>query len=533
MITDDEVKNLPDASGVYIFRDGQGSIIYIGKAKSLRNRVKNYTRGGGHDAKTERLITQIAGLETVLTTSEKEAFLLENNLIKEHRPKYNVFLKDDKTYVSLKLTVNDPYPGLFITRKIEDDGAAYFGPYPQVGDIRDILKVVQGYYPVRLCKNTVFRKRKRPCMLHQIGRCLAPCGDNIDERQYREIVSELADLLSGRNDRILKALEEKIRRAATEWKFEEAAALKERYGAIRGMTERQHVHEHLGRDRDVWAFEETEKGLRSVVLRFHKGVLTGKRLFQEGLPAVSFGESVGTLLFQFYSSRNIPDEILLSEEIEDREALERYLKDRRKSPLRVLGPRSRQAKEVLPLAIENLHEPEKADIRQVFRHTLRLKTEPRRIEIYDISHTRGKSPTGVMVVYDSFKTDKKSYRVFHIRDADPMDDPAMMAEVLRRRLTNEDMRPYPDLIVIDGGKGQLSAVSKVMRELHFEMDIIGIAKGERRKRLQELIYIPGRKNPLSIPQSSQVLKELARMRDEAHRFAITSHKKWKTREDFA
>ena len=527
------LENLPESSGVYVFKDRDGQIIYIGKAKDIKDRVRSYFRESGRTVKTERLAGAIERVEVILTDNEKEAFLLENNLIKEHTPKYNIDLKDDKTYVSLKLTSQEAFPALYVTRKIKDDGAVYFGPYPHARDVRDVLKLVQDLYPVRRCKDTVFRKRKRPCMLFELGKCVGACTDKISETAYRDIVEELSDFLSGRDDKVLKSLEERIEKASTAWNFEEAAILKERYLAVRGMMEKQNVHEHLGKNRDVWAFIEEGEGFRAALLSFRKGLLISKRTFKEEPVGAGVTEGLSSFLFQYYSSRPVPDEIMVSEEIEDIPLMEKYLRERKRAPVRVYGPGGRVAREMTALAIENLHQPEPEANEKAFARALRLKKEPWRIEIYDISHTGGRNPSGVMVVFEGFKAKKSGYRVFHIREAPAQDDVAMMGEVMERRMADEKLGPMPDLLIIDGGKGHLYGVTRVLKSMNVDVDVIGIAKGQRRKRMEDLIYLPSRKNPVPLPRNSTVFKEIVRMRDEAHRFAISSHKRWKRKDDLS
>ncbi len=531
MIDETIINSLPDTSGVYIFSDRDKRILYIGKARQLKDRVRSYFGEGKKDVKTERLVKRIEHIDVVVTGNEKEAFLLENNLIKEHTPRYNVNLKDNKTYISLKLTLKDNFPALYVTREIKDDGALYFGPYPHAKDVKDVLKIVQGLYPIRRCKNTVFKKRKRACILFQLGKCLAPCTERIEEKAYKAIVDELVDFLSGKDENLLKKLEQRISKAAESWNFEEARALKERYVAIQEMVEKQHVHEHLGKNRDVWAFLEEEKGLKGVLLNFRKGLLISKRLFREPLLATAFKEVLSSFLFQYYSIRPIPDEIILSEKIEDMLFLEKYLRERKSGSVRLYGPSGKASKEMIALAVENLHETEPVAIEKAFKEAMHLRREPSRIEVYDISHIHGKNPSGVMVVFEDFQAKKSAYRVFHIRGASSMDDIAMMGEVIRRRVKDEKIRPLPDLLLIDGGKGHLSAVLKALREFNVDTGVVGIAKGQRRKRMEDLIYLPLRKNPLLLPKTSPVFKEIVKMRDEAHRFALLSHKRWKKKED--
>ncbi len=533
MITEEYIANLPDSPGVYLFKDEAKNIVYVGKARSIKDRVKSYFRKGYKDSKTERLLRQVEDVSIVLTGNEKEAFLLENNLIKEHQPKYNIVLKDDKTYVSLKLSVQDRFPSLTITRKIKDDGALYFGPHPHAKDAKELLKVVQAIYPLRRCRDSVFRARTRPCILAGIDKCPAPCTDEIDEKAYRAIVDEIADFLMGRNEKLLKKLEEQIEEASKSWNFEEARVKKEKYLAIKRLVEKQHVHEHMGINRDVWGFLAEETRMKVVLLSFRRGVLISKRVFKEAA-APDLPDSLSSFLFQYYGTRPIPDEIVLSEEIEDRPYLQQYLKEKKKGQVRIHGPSDSGAGDVIRLAIENLHEVETVvDLPDAFRRMLHLSKAPNRIEIYDNSHSHGQSPSGIMVVFEGFKPKKDGYRVFHIREAAAEDDVAMMGEVLRRRVNDERIRPLPDLVVIDGGKAQLSAALSAFRSRAIPVDAIGIAKGERRKRMEDVLYLPLRKNPLLLPKSSPVFKELVRMRDEAHRFAITSHKKWKRREDLA
>jgi len=533
MIDESTLNNLPESSGVYFFKDGDGKIIYIGKARNLRDRVKSYFREGPKDPKTEHLIKHIDYVDVLLTENEKEAFLLENNLIKEHSPRYNVNLRDDKTYISLRVSLQHPFPGIYVTREIKNDGALYLGPYPHARDVKEVLKLVQGIYPIRRCKDSVFKKRKRPCILSDIGKCIAPCSGEFDKAEYRRIVDEMVDFLSGKNEKVLKDLKKQIEEAGAAWKFDEAKLLKNRYLAIQDMVEKQNVHEHFGKNRDVWAFAATEGSLKSVLLCFRKGVLIAKRKFRNKIAAAPLGEAISSFIFQYYDARAIPDEIILSEELNDVPFLEKHFKERKQKQVKFYGPRTKPGKETVGLAIENLHEPEPVLLDEAFKHALHMRKNPIRIEAYDISHTHGKNPTGIMVVFEGFKMAKNAYRVFHIRGEATMDDVAMMGEVLRRRFTDDKIAPLPDLVVIDGGKGHLSAGAKVLRDLYMSIDVIGIAKDPRRKTMEDIIYLPNRKNPLPLPKSSPVMKEIVKMRDEAHRFAISSHKRWKKREDLA
>ena len=533
MIDESTLINLPESSGVYFFKDRDGRIIYIGKARNLRDRVKSYFREGPRDVKTEHLVKNIDHVDILLTENEKEAFLLENNLIKEHTPKYNVNLRDDKTYISLKVNRQHSFPGIYVTREIKNDGAIYLGPYPHARDVKGVLKLVQGIYPIRRCKDSVFNKRKRPCILLDIGKCIGPCSGKLDKKEYRRIVDEMVDFLTGKNEKVFKELKKQIEEAGAAWKFNEAKTLKERYLAIQDIVEKQNVHEHFGKNRDVWAFASGEDGLKSVLLCFRNGVLISKRKFHNRTTAMPLEEAITSFIFQYYDTRAVPDEIILSEELDDLPLLEKHIRETKGKPVKFYGPLTKPGREMVGLAIENLHEPEPVHLDEAFRQALHMKKNPVRIEAYDISHIHGKNPTGVMVVFEGFKMAKNCYRVFHVRGEATMDDVAMMGEVVRRRMTDEKITPLPDLVIIDGGKGHLSAAIKVIKDLGITIDTISIAKDPSRKIMEDVVYLPMRKNPLPLPKASPVLKEIVKIRDEAHRFAIASHKRWKRKEDLA
>ena len=440
-------------------------------------------------------------------------------------------LKDDKTYVSLRLSVQDKFPAPYHHSNHQGRrGPRFRPPSPRKGR--------QGPHegrPVDLPHEEVpglrLSGRTRPCVLGGIDKCPAPCMDSIDEESYRAIVDEISDFLMGKNDKLLKKLEEQIEEAARNWNFEDARAKKEKYLAIKRLVEKQSVHEHLGINRDVWGFLVEEGKVKVVVLAFRKGVLISKRIFRETSTS---------------RSRRLP--LLLSLPVLQHPADPRrdrpvggdrgqafssqYLKEKKKGRVRLHGPSDSGTADMIRLAVENLHEVETTvDLPEAFRSMLHLTKAPNRIEIYDNSHSHGQSPSGAMVVFEGFKPKKEGYRVFHIRDASPEDDVAMMTEVLSRRIGDERIKPLPDLVIVDGGKSQLFAALTVFKSRSMAMDVIGIAKGERRKRMEDILYLPFRKTPLLLPKSSPVFKEIVRMRDEAHRFAIASHKKWKRRED--
>ncbi|MCS7280396.1 MAG: excinuclease ABC subunit UvrC [Desulfobacterota bacterium] len=526
-----DISRLPESPGVYLFKDKDGRILYVGKAKNIKERVKTYFRNDFKNPKTQNLIKKIFDLEAIITSSEKEAFLLENNLIKEYAPPYNVNLRDDKTYISIKITTAEEYPGLYITRNVKDDGSTYFGPYPHAHDVKETLRLLQRIYPLRRCKNTVFRKRSRPCILNEIGRCLAPCTGQVTKEEYAKVVGAVIDFLSGRADELLKDLEQKIQNYAKTWQFEEAQALKEKYMAIREMLEKQNVHSHFGKDRDVWAFLWGSDIFRCVVLNFRRGVLIGKKIYKKTVFCPYDDDEIVSLLFQYYSFKPIPDEIILSEKVEGVHLLREYLSERAKKDVSFKVPSDDETRDLAFMAIENLYADD-MPLDVAFVKYLHLSRKPRRIEIYDCSHLFGTSPYAAMVVFEDFKMKKEDYRLFRIKDANPMDDLASLKEVLTRRIKDSSLGPLPDLFIVDGGRAHLNALSKVLSELKIEADLIGIAKARKRKKLEDTIYLPTRKNPLYLPRSSSVFKELIRMRDEAHRFALSSHKRGKKKDAF-
>jgi excinuclease ABC subunit C len=527
-----DLSSLPESPGVYVFKDKDGRVLYVGKAKNIRDRVRSYFRNGIKDLKTLNLVKKICHVDPIVTFNEKEAFLLENNLIKEYSPPYNINLRDDKTYISLKITIKEEFPGLYITRKIEDDGSVYFGPYPHAKDVREILRTIQKVFPVRRCKNTVFKKRSRPCVLYEIKKCVGPCTGKLSRDEYMEVIQGIIDFLSGKEDHLLKELQRKIENCANNWQFEEAQALKEKYLAIKEMVEKQNVHTHLGKSKDVWGFIYSTGLLQAVVLNFRRGVLIGKKLYKKRVFGDFDEDEILSLLFQYYSIKPIPEEIYLSERLERLAPLEEYLKEKAKTHVPIYGPKSKGAKELLALAMENIHTYDQTPLDLAFMRHLHLKRKPRRIEIYDSSHLFGSSPSASMVVFEDFKMKKEDYRVFHIKEANPMDDIGSLKEVLTRRLKDQKLGPLPDLFVVDGGRAHLASLEKILRDLNVSSDIIGIAKGRRRRKLEDLIYLPNRKNPLYLPKSSPVYKELLRMRDEAHRFAVHSHRKRKRKDAY-
>lgn len=516
---------LPEGPGVYIFRDKDGNPLYVGKAKNLKERVKSYFSKGQKDRKTLILLKKIHSVEPILTLNEKEAFLLENSLIKRLSPPYNINLKDDKTYISLKITLSEEYPALYITRKITDDGSVYFGPYPHAKDVRETLRLIQSIYPLRRCKNSVFKARKRPCILGEIGRCLSPCTGGVQKEKYMEIVRAVIDFLSGKEDGVLKELETRIEERAKNWQFEEAQSLKEKYEAIKEMLEKQNVHRHLGKTCDVWAHIFTKGTLIASVLNFRKGVLLGKNLFKKPVFGDYESDEMISLLFQYYTVRPPPDEIILSDDIENSEVLEEFLHERHGRRIRVRRPLTQEEMDLSSLAIENLHSPTDLPLDEQFMRYLHLSKRPRRIEIYDCSHLFGSNPLASMVVFEDFRMKKEDYRLFNIRQDNPMDDISSLREVIGRRLNDKRLGPLPDLIVVDGGRAQLQAAKKVLEELGIQIDTIGIAKGRRGRREEDLVYLPLRKNPLMLPKSSPVYKKLLSMRDEAHRFALFAQRR--------
>ena len=543
MTLEEKLQNLPDLPGVYIMKDAKGHVIYIGKAVSLWNRVRSYFQKGSKGEKTEIMVRQIADLETIVTHTELEALALESNLIKKHRPRYNIILRDDKNYPYLRFDVKADYPRLEVVRRLKKDGALYYGPYVPAGGMWESLALIRRTFPIAPCKIEFKRdKPGRPCIQFQIGRCTAPCSGEADKAQYQDMVDQVRLFLEGKNRDLIDMLKERMSEASEKMDYERAAELRDRIAKIEGALEKQKVISSNFENQDVigTAFEGGRADIQAFFIR--NGMLLGRKDFYlDDVHGMTDEEVLNDFLRQFYSKEMIvPGEILLPFEVGDREVFELWLTEKRGARVELLVPQRGRKRELVQMASDNasqslrehlLSRRSKERILMRLQEELGLRNLPRRIEAFDISQIQGTEPVASMVSFENNLPDKRHYKKFKIRSVTGQDDFASMAEVIRRRYTKaQDEGTLPDLILIDGGKGQLNAALDVLGELQIEgPDIIGLAKArsgeEGSEREFERVFLPGVEEPVILEPTSATTHLVARARDEAHRFAITYHRK--------
>lgn len=538
---------LPTEPGVYLMKDRRGEIIYVGKAVNLRNRVRSYFTRTGDTRAFVALLDQFLGdIETVLVHNEKEALLLENELIKKHKPRFNVLLKDDKQYISLRLDRTQTYPRLEVVRRYQKDGARYFGPYSSASAIRETLRIINRFFHLRTCTDHVLANRKRPCLLHQIGRCPAPCVYPVPEHEYRKSVDEVILFLEGKAGELVDGLRSRMKQASGELKFEEAARIRDQLLAIERSLERQKVATTDFKDQDVFASHREGDRLLVYVLYVRQGRLNGGMAFPLGSQEFPDEELLPSFVNLYYDQGNfVPEEVLLPLDIEEREGLEALLTERKGDKVRVMVPKRGEKRDLVEMAQKNAEQAvlerrrtkdETEVVLRRLQERLHLRNLPRRIECFDISHFQGASIVASQVAATDGEIDKSRYRRYRIKTLEKQDDFASMHEVITRRLKRgQEEGDLPDLLVIDGGKGQLASALAAAKDLGVEgVDIISLAKSrdlevhdrdEESARSPERVFIPLRKDPIVLRQNSAELYLLARLRDEAHRFAITFQQK--------
>jgi excinuclease ABC subunit C len=537
---------LPTEPGVYLMKDRRGQVIYVGKAVNLRSRVRSYfNRSGDTRFFISLLDTMLGDLETVLVHNEKEALLLENELIKKHKPRFNVLLKDDKQFISLRLDRTHKYPRLEVVRRYSRDGARYFGPYSSASAIRETLRLINRYFQLRTCTDHVLANRKRPCLLHQIGRCPAPCVYPVSEDEYRKNVDEVVMFLEGKATELVEGLRQRMKRAASELKFEEAARIRDQLMAMERSLERQKVATTDYKDQDVFALHREGDRILFYVLWIRQGRLNGGQAFPFGSQEFPNEELLASFVNLYYDQGSfVPEEVLLPLEPESPEGLESLLSERKGERVRVLVPKRGEKADLVEMArknaeqsfIERKRTKDETDVAlSRLQQRLSLRNFPRRMECFDISHFQGSAIVASQVAVTDGETDKSRYRKYKIKTLEKQDDFASMYEVISRRLKRGlEEADLPDLLVIDGGKGQLGSALAAMKDLGVEgVDVVGLAKSrdvevfdrdEERASSPERVFIPGRKDPIVLQQNSAEMFMLMRMRDEAHRFAITFQK---------
>jgi excinuclease ABC subunit C len=539
-ILQERLAGLPSAPGVYLMKDSKGRVLYIGKARDLKKRVASYFQDARpRDLKKSLLIGKISAFDTILTNTEKEALILESNLIKRHRPRYNVILKDDKRYPCLRLNVQHPYPNLTVARKIQKDGALYFGPFPSAAAVRKTLKVIHRTLKLRKCKSARLKPRERPCLNYQMGLCLAPCSRPVDPEEYAAVVNEVILFLHGRTPELIRQIKTQMASAAAEEDFERAAVHRDRLFALERTLEKQIVTTTDFRDRDVVGIARQEKSALIMVLFIRGGFLLGSRPFYLPETVASDAEMMSSFMKQYYEGAPfIPEEILLPVLPEDQMLLEEWLSDLKGEKVRIMMPKRGERASLVRMAEQNagkgLQEElaaAKTEMRlldQVQRR-LTLQRRPERIECFDLSHSCGTEGVGSMVVFERGHPVPPAYRKYRIKTALGGDDYAMLREILTRRYKNGGAKePLPDLLIVDGGKGQLNKAIAVLNALGISgsFDLIGIAKRDAdRGDTEDKIYKPGRKNPVGLKKNLEVLLFLQKIRDEAHRSVITYHRK--------
>ncbi|MCX7978051.1 MAG: excinuclease ABC subunit UvrC [Bdellovibrionaceae bacterium] len=547
----EKVTEFPPQPGVYLMKSEADKIIYIGKAKSLRNRVKSYFQSSKDlSPKTRLLVQNIYDIEYILTKTEVEAFLLEASLIKKHRPKYNIRLRDDKSYPYIRLSWADEFPRLYLARKVKRDGSLYFGPYTSGQAVHGTIRFLNRTFKIRDCTDAVFRSRTRPCLTYQIGRCTAPCVKLVSPEDYREEVEGAKFFLRGQNKKVLKSLEERMLLAAQEEKFEVAARLRDSISAIKAVLEKQAVINAASEaDQDAVAFFGDERGCLVETVHIRAGRVIGTR--SHFLPHVDPQDSfedprewLVDFLNQYYEDNFIPDDVLLSVDIGSDlfKLMGEVLQQRSGHKVTVRFPTDERGRELIHMAAQNAEahfqkyvskSEEKNKGLQEICEKFGLPALPRCIECYDISTFQGAETVASQVVFEDGAPAREHYRRYKIKSVLGQDDYSAMREVLARRFSHLEYEK-PDLIVVDGGKGQLGAAVKILSELGFsEIPVVGMAKSRTNsdfkssevEKTEERFFLPGRSNPIIFRSNSEALHILVGIRDEAHRFAITYHRK--------
>ena len=548
---DEKIDRLPTNPGVYLFKDHEGSVLYVGKAGNLKNRVSSYfQKADSKDAKTLTMLERVADIDTFITDTEKEALILENNLIKEYRPRYNVKLRDDKNYPCLRLSIEDEFPTLCIVRQIKKDRSIYFGPYPSATSLRETLKLIRRLFPIRTCFDTKFTHRLRPCINYEMGRCTGPCCGKIEPAQYREMVHQVRMFLEGKNEALLDTLKKKMEEASEQLAFETAAKVRDQIAHIEKVLERQKIVSKDFIDQDVIGLHRQDHTVVIHPLFIRAGKLLGGKGFIFPSTGIPEEEVVDSFLRQYYrQGKFIPDQVLIPVRMTDQTLLEEWLAELKGKKVRILVPERGEKKHLLGMACENAEkflttgaeiEKDRRRLLNALKEELHLARIPSRIEAFDISNIQGRYAVGSMVVFEHGEAVNERYRHFRIKSIEGADDYGMMYEVLLRRykkaLEEDDL---PDLVLVDGGRGQLNIAQEVLKELDIRgIDLIGLAKersaeGSRLKGImksEEKVFHPQFKEPLILEKRSPLIHFLDQIRDEAHRFAITYHKKMRGKE---
>lgn len=552
----EQLKMLPDKPGVYLMKNNENQIIYVGKAISLKNRVRQYFQSLRNQApKVRAMVANIASFEYIVTDSELEALILECNLIKENRPKYNILLRDDKTYPYIKITMREDYPRVIKTRILKKDGGKYFGPYSNVSALNETLQVIHQVFPIRTCKINIansIEKKERPCLNYHIKRCVGPCTGKVDQQQYMQMIQEIILFLDGKEDELIKKIENKMKDAALKMDYEEAALYRDQLTALSSIIEKQKVVSNHDLDQDIIAAARGEEESYVQVFFIRKGKVVERQQYvlsnnvEEGM-----GEILSSFVKQFYNNRTfIPKEILIEEELEDKTLIENWLSNKRGSKVLIKTPKIGEKKQLVDMVKKNAilmmeqrkeinkrKKEVKEQLMKELQEKLDLEEPPYRIEAFDISNIQGVESVGSMVVFEEGKPKNKDYRRFKIKTVKGANDYGSLEEVILRRFkrgleetqsliegksTIEEGKfsNFPDLIMVDGGLGQVHSVEKSLRILGLDIPVCGMLKDDRHKT-RGLIY---RDKEVVLQKTSPLFLFITKVQDEAHRFAITYHR---------
>ena len=549
----EELKKLPGKPGVYLMHDEKDAIIYVGKAISLKNRVRQYFQSSRNKgAKIEQMVTHISRFEYIVTDSELEALVLECNLIKEHRPKYNTMLMDDKSYPFIKVTVNEPFPRVMLARQMKKDKAKYFGPYTSAGAVKDTIELIRKLYHIRSCNRSLPKDigKERPCLNYHIHQCQAPCQGYISQEEYRKSIDEVVRFLNGHYDLVLKELEEKMMAASDSLEFEKAIEYRELLTSVQKVAQKQKITDTAGDDRDIIAMAPEGEDAVVQVFFIRSGRLIGRdHFYLKSAENDTEGEILSSFIKQFYAGTPyIPAELMLPEEIEDQDIIEEWLTARRERRVHLRIPKKGTKEKLVELAQKNAQMVLKNDRERLKREEGRTIGAVKelekilglkgiiRMEAYDISNTNGFDSVGSMVVYEHGKPKRNDYRKFKIKTVQGPDDYASMNEVLTRRFGHGlreqqeesetgGFQIFPDLIMMDGGRGQVNIALEVLEKLHLHIPVCGMVKDDNH-RTRGLYF---NNTELPIDRNSECFRLITRIQDEAHRFAITFHRQLRSK----
>jgi excinuclease ABC subunit C len=547
---EEKLKEINTSPGVYLHKDAAGKVIYVGKAKNLRSRVRSYFRARPFDRKTDALVGNISDLEFIVTDNEAEALILEATLVKQYKPRYNIKLQDDKSYPHLKLTVNEPFPKVVITRRIQKDGALYFGPFLPAALARRTIDVINRTFQLRTCDIEIDGKAPRPCLEYHIKRCLGPCVKGLcTPEQYQEAVRDVRLLLEGRNKELADTLEQRMMQASDETHYELAAKYRDLRKTVNKLSEQQKMATTSESDVDIFGYYREGNRLALQLFTMRERHIVGRReFFWEDLPDEGFDPAgfLSDVLAQYYATDYVPREIYVPVDFENRELLEKALSKRKGKRVRIYFSQRGEKRDMIDLVDKNaklafeqrfrILKPDMKLVLEELQETLELPRLPARIESFDISHIQGAENVAGMVVCENGKMNRSEYRKFRIRGVDGANDVASMREVVTRRYRRllDEGRPLPDLILIDGGKGQLNGAAEAMRDLGLDaVPMVGIVKPPLRHNEVAYLLLKGREDePIYLDPHSLILRLLQMIRDETHRFAVTYHRKRRELRDF-